>query len=328
EDNMLGEVYNQSVCIMNAAVYMYYIEKKQMHEIAEVLNISKSTVSRLLKRALEEDVIQFKIAPDFYESTKLERVLKERYSLEKVLVTPILVHGDRIKPIEIKKMVALEGARYVQRNITDEDIVGLSWGGTMYHLIQYLNPCQKAKAKVITMHGSIANCDEKLSVETLVRRAAMAFGGKNISICKNGLFSTCEELERLKQSENYKRMEFLFENINISVSGVGSLYPKITTLLASTHYLKPKELVELSDQEAHADIMLRFIKKDGTECETSMKDRTFSIDLETYKKIPRKVIVASGAEKVYSLQAVLNGGLADVLIIDQFLAKALVTEDY
>lgn len=321
---MISEVYIQSVCLMNSAVYMHYIEKKTMHEIAADLNISKSTVSRLLKRAIEEDVIQFEIAPDFFECVQIEKAIKSIYNLKEVLVLPISTKPMSKNPIQVKKMVALEGARYLQRIITDSDIIGLTWGGTMYYLIQYLNPCRKANAKVITLHGSIVNCDEKLAVETLVKRAAMAFGGKKVSIYENGLFDKQEEFEQIKTSESWKEMMFLFENINISISGVGSLYPLRTTPLASTTYLKSNELQELLTQESYADILLRFIDKDGNECNTSMKDRTFSIDLETYKNIPRKIIVASGSEKVKSIQALLNGNLVDVLIIDQFLAKGIL----
>ncbi len=321
---MLSEVYNQSVCIMNAAVYLHYVEKKPMHQIAEILNISKSTVSRLLKRALEENVVKFEIEPNFFECTQLEATLRKKSGLQEVLVVPVLSDNHDNTALTVKKMVALEGARYIQRIITDDDIIGLTWGGTMYHLIQYLNPCRKANAKVITLHGSIVNCDEKLAVGTLVRRAAMAFGGKNVSICRNGLFERAEDFEMLKSSEIYKKMTALFNNINISISGVGLLYPTTTTLLASTNYLKPEEFQELLDQHAYADLMLRFIDKDGNECNTSMKQRTFSIELETYKKIPKKIIVASGAEKGPAIQALINGRLLDVLIIDQYLAKALV----
>ncbi|WP_373482582.1 sugar-binding transcriptional regulator [Acetobacterium sp.] len=321
---MLSEVYNQSVCIMNAAVYMHYVEGKPMHQIAEILNISKSTVSRLLRRAINENVVKFEIEPNFFECTQLEATIRKTAELQEVLVVPVLSSKNEHSALSIKKMVALEGARYIQRIITDDDIIGLTWGGTMYHLIQYLNPCRKANAKVITMHGSIVNCDEKLAVGTLVRRAAMAFGGKNVSICRNGLFELSEDFELLKSSEIYQKMTTLFENINISISGVGLLYPMTTTLLASTNYLKPAEFQELIGQNAYADIMLRFIDKDGNECNTSMKNRTFSIELETYKKIPKKIIVASGSEKAPSIQALINGKLLDVLIIDQHLAKALV----
>ncbi|MEG1619572.1 MAG: sugar-binding domain-containing protein [Eubacterium sp.] len=322
---MLKEVYTQSICLMNAAVCMYYIEKKTMTEVAETLSISKSTVSRLLKRAKDENIIQLKIDDSTIKCTELEKKIKEKYALKRVLVTPISVENPE-NVLEIKKLVALEGARYIQRIITDDDIIGLCWGGTMYYLIQYLNPCQKSNSKIVTMHGSIANCNEKLAVKTLVKRAAMAFGGRNISICNNGLYKTSEELEKVKSTESYKKVMYLFENINISISGVGSCYPEITTPLAAPNYLTAKEREELKIEKAYSDIMLRFIDENGKECDTSMKNRTLSIDLETYKKIPRKIIVASGPEKVYSVQALLNGKLLDVLIIDQNLANALVSQ--
>jgi deoxyribonucleoside regulator len=308
---------------MNEAIYMYYVEKKTVNEIAGELNVSKSTVSRLLKRASDEKIVEFKIMPDFMECIELGRLIKHKYSLESVMVTPIPMYDEKKDSLEIKKRVALEGARYVQRIISDDDIIGLSWGGTMYFLIQYLNPCRKVNACVVTLHGSIANCDKKFDVKTLVRRAAMAFGGTKISLEEKGLFDTLEEMEKFKSSEEYKRIYSLFGHINISVSGVGAIHPSQMTPLVSTDYLTDEERKKITDKGANCDIMLRFIDKKGRECNTAIKDRTFSIDLKTYKKIPRKVIVASGKEKVHAIHALINGGLLDVLIIDQLLAHEL-----
>lgn len=69
--------------------------------------------------------------------------------------------------------------------------------------------------------------------------------------------------------------------------------------------------------------MLRFIDSNGTECESELVSRTLAIDMESYLRIPRKLIVASGCEKSHTLKAALRGQLADVLIIDSALARAL-----
>jgi deoxyribonucleoside regulator len=116
-------------------------------------------------------------------------------------------------------------------------------------------------------------------------------------------------------------MEDLFKQINISVSGVGVLYPRSTTPLFTSTYLNDAERFELTEQKAYCDIMLRFIGEDGAERPASTKDRTLSIDLATYKKIPHKIVAASGTEKAQALKALKNGGLLDVLIIDQNLAE-------
>lgn len=56
---------------------------------------------------------------------------------------------------------------------------------------------------------------------------------------------------------------------------------------------------------------------------SSLKNSHLGIDLETYKKIPTKIIVAAGAFKARTIRAFVKGGYVDVLIIDQTLAREL-----
>ena len=218
----------------------------------------------------------------------------------------------------------MEGARYLQRVIKDGDILGFTWGGTMYHLIQYLNPCRKVNASFVTMHGNIEKCNKKFEVEALVRRAAMAFGGKNISIRDSGLCASKEELEMRMNSPEMKNIGKLLKNITIAVSGVGSLYPVFDSPLATTNYLDEKGKILLKEKAAYGDVILRFIDKNGEECDTPYKDRTLSISLEDYRRIPCKILVASGVQKADTMKAALKGKLADILVVDDKLADKII----
>lgn len=315
---MKSEVYNQSACLVNAAAYNYYYRRMTNSQIAKDLNISQSTVSRLLKRAETEKIITFQMEPKALKCIELSRMIQSQYGLKDVLVTPTKT-GDA--PETVKKQVALEGARYLQRIISDDDIIGLAWGGTMYHLIQYLNPCRKKNARIVTLHGSIVNCNPKFEVDTLVKRAAMAFGGKRISLNQPGIISL-EDLTLLKATRYYKQIQHIFEDIDISISGVGSFYPKVTSPLATA--LSEREIDEAKNQHAVCDFLMHLLNASGNECETHLKDKTYSIDLNTYRKIPKKIVVASGAEKTHAIRALLHGRLVDVLIVDQNIAEKLV----
>lgn len=319
---MKSEVYNQSNCIVGAVAYQYYIEGKTRAEIAKDFNLSHSTLSRLLKRARKEKIVTFNIAEPYLSCHYKEEVLKEKYGLQYVVVVPTF---EEENDNEIKKQVAMEGARYLQRVIKDGDTLGFTWGGTMYHLIQYLNPCQKVNARFVTMHGNIEKCNKKFEVESLVRRAAMAFGGKNISIRDSGLCVSKDELHKKMATSEMKNIQNLLRNINIAVSGVGSLYPVFDSPLATTNYLDEEGKTLLKKEEAYGDVVLRFIDKDGKECNTPYKDRTLSISLEDFQKIPQKILVASGMKKTDSMKAALKGRLADVLIIDDRLAEGIIS---
>ena len=78
------------------------------------------------------------------------------------------------------------------------------------------------------------------------------------------------------------------------------------------------------DELPYGDIMLRFFDENGNECDTDLRDRTLSIELDAYKKIPTKILAVSGVHKAAALKAALVGKMADVLIIDEKLAAELI----
>lgn len=320
---MHSEVFSQSICVVLRAANLYYFEGKSQKEISSILNISVPTVSRLLRRAKEEGIISFVMPTAYQECLRLERVICEEYDLKEVFVVPP-ESGSEEGDLITKRAVALEGARYVQRMLQPKDILGIAWGGTMYELIQYLNPCRKAQTTFVTLHGSIYSCNNKLDVGSLVRRIAMAFGGKHYALRHAGLQADNSHIQALQQQPEIAHIFSLFQNISFSVSGIGSFYPEATSPLSQLSYLTEEEFSALCERKPYGDLMLRFIDENGDECNSELAGRTLAIDMETYRRIPRKLIVASGIHKAYTVRSALRGGLADVLILDYGLAKKLV----
>ena len=324
---MKKEVYNQSICLINEVAYLYYIKQLPVVTIANKLHVSQSTVSRSIKRAKKEQIITFNMNRNALSCIQMEQRIKEQFSLKNCFVVPsfsnTFISED---PIKVKKRVALEGARYLQRIVNDDDIIGIAWGRTMYHLIHYLNPCQRRGSKIVTLHGSIENVNPKFNVDELAHRAAMAFGGKQFLLTHRGIL-TEQEFNEVHSSDYYETFNRYFNATNVSISSVGVLYPAMTTPLMSTDYLNFNEIQELQSKHAYCDFLLRFLDQDGNELDTTIKQRTNAITLEQYRKIPLKIVVTAGAEKVYAVRALLKGNLIDVLILDQFLANALFALD-
>lgn len=321
---MKGEVYNQSTWIALKAASYYYEHNKSLKEVADILNVSESTVSRLIRRAKKEKIVEFVIRSPYKQCLDLEFQLLEKFPLKEVIVAANPENENLADTEKDKMKVALEGARYLQRIITPQDILGIAWGGTMYYLIHYLNPCQRTDTIFLTLHGSLTCCDYELDVHNLVSRMSMAFGGNYYSLSSAGLFADLESLKSIKNTDNAKRIFSLFQQLTISISGMGSFYPELDSPLSRLQYLQPGELAFLQDKGVYGDMMLRFFDKNGQECDGDIKERTLAIDIKTYKKIPRKIVVVSGVQKAKTLQAALNGGLIDVLIVDKKLAQAVL----
>lgn len=324
---MYIDKYDQSTFLVLKAAYLYYISEKSQNQIAEELGISITTVSRLLKRAKEEKIIEFVIRDPFVECIEVERQLKEHLGLKEVIIAPAVSIEDlehQENPENVKKLVALEGARYLQRIIKKGDVIGFTWGSTVYQMINYLNPAQKVEADFVTLHGSLASSVAEWDVRTLVTRSAKAFYGKQHILLTDTLMSSSKITRLLKNEKSIAQVYAMFERVNIAISGIGAFYPEMTTVLARPEYLSSEDLNELCRCGVVGDMAVRFLDKNGKECDTSLKDRTISIDLDQFKKIPQKVTIASGIQKAHAIMAAVKGGLIDTLIIDSRLGAELI----
>lgn len=325
---MKTDKFDQSTFLVLKAAYLYYISQKPQSQIAKELGISITTVSRLLKKAKEEKIIEFVIRDPLVQCIEMERNLEQALGIREVIIAPALRLEDGmnmdIDPDNVKKLVALEAARYLQRIIKQDDVVGFTWGSTVYQMINYLNPAQKVQAEFVSLHGSLANSVPEWDVRTLVDRIAKAFAGKKYTLLTSTLMRSKETVDLLKQETNISTVYQMFERVNIAVNGIGVFYPETTTVLARPDYLPPEDLQELREKGVVGDIALRFFDRNGKECDTSLKDRTISIDFNVFRSIKNKITLASGSQKAHAVYSAIKGGLVDTLIIDSNLGSALL----
>lgn len=324
---MAADVYSQSMFLVIKVAYLYYIENKSQNEIALQLKISITTVSRLLKKAKTDKIVEFVICNPYVECIHLEEDLKNTFGLKDVVIAPSASEYDESLDDgeNIKKLVALEGARYLQRIIKDGDVLGITWGSTIYHMVNYLNPAQKVNAEFVTLHGSYAYCDSKFDAPNLALRMAKAFSGGNYALVTNALMSSKQVADIIKNEKNTRDIIQKFKKINIAIVGIGSFYPEITSILTKSDFLTKEELSELQAQHVVGDIAFRFFDYEGKECNTQLVDRMITIDFDVFKKIKKKICLASGTQKANSVLSAIKGGLVDVLIVDSSLGKTILS---
>lgn len=320
---MRRKVYEQSGFLTARAAYLHHIREMPQGDVARALGVSPATVSRLLKSAKESNIITVTLDEARARHLAVSEELAMRHGLSEVIIAAAEGLDDEE---EIKKAVAHEGARYVQRTIKPADILGIAWGGTIYHLINYLNPSQKQHTEFVTLHGSIYSVDYELDVQTLVTRIAKVFSGTRYGMKLNGLCGSVAAAESIREEMKVRVIFEMFDKITISLSGVGSFYPEITTPLGTVTYLTEEEVAMLRGKNVYGDLMLRFFDRDGNECDTELSRRTLAITFSQYKKVPNKVVVASGRRKTETVRALLKGRLADTLIIDSGLAESLLAD--
>ena len=83
-------------------------------DLAQLLGVSPSTVSRLLTKSRDQGIISFVLNEPFADCLQIADQITRHYDLKETIVIPVYGQPDASAA---RRAVALEGARYLQRII-------------------------------------------------------------------------------------------------------------------------------------------------------------------------------------------------------------------
>ena len=134
------------------AAWLYYHENLTQAEIAHEMDVSRSTVTRLLQRAKNEGLVQ--ISLNVSSATfKTERDLEHAYGLRKVRIVP-----DSGDDSTQKRWLGRVAAELLVEMVTDNSIVAVSWGTTLQAMADSLVGQQPvARAQMVALVGGLHN---------------------------------------------------------------------------------------------------------------------------------------------------------------------------
>jgi deoxyribonucleoside regulator len=109
---------------------------------------------------------------------------------------------------------------------------------------------------------------------------------------------------------------------DVAFVGVGGLQDRIS--LTEAGYVGEQDMRELTSSGAVGDIGGRFFDRQGAPVSSDFDRRVIGLTLDQFCRIPVRVIVGGGDDKLAAIAAAVRGGLASVLITDQHTALALI----
>jgi len=110
--------YEDSLIVKTA--WYYYIENMTQQKISEKLGISRMKVIKLLEKARQTGVIQFKISPERSQQLMLEQKLTTQWNLKDVFVVPTPPNGSNLN--ETIAQAAADNAANDARVIAETEI--------------------------------------------------------------------------------------------------------------------------------------------------------------------------------------------------------------
>ena len=108
------------------AASMYYLQDMKMEAIAKHLHTSRSTVSRLVKRARDTGLVEISLRPARSRGPGLGQHLSSTWGID-AYVVPV---PDQAPQVERLEQVALTTARLLSTWFDSDMILGIAWGTT------------------------------------------------------------------------------------------------------------------------------------------------------------------------------------------------------
>jgi len=305
--------------LLHKVAKAYYDEGLTQQQIGERFGLSRVKVSRLLRSAREEKVVQITIAPPQSSNAQIEQQLEREYGLKEALVVTPSSHAAATLVSELGPVAAACLTRGLQGN----EVVAISWGTAVLSVVDALQPASLPDVRVVQLIGSLGELEAKTHGADLVRRMAQALGAKPRLIHAPGIVKEKVVRDALVMDPQVADTLELAGRADVALVGLGVFEPG-STLLANGDTLNAAEVEELKAAGVVGDIALQFFDREGRKVSHPIHERVVGTDLDTIKGIPRVIGVAGGKEKVAVIRGALHGRLINVLVTDDQTALQLL----
>ncbi|TWN83450.1 Deoxyribonucleoside regulator [Bacillus paralicheniformis] len=239
------------------AARLYYQSDYSQQQIAEQLQISRPTVSRLLQFAKEKGYVQIRVMDPFEDMDALGAMLEEKYGLLEAHV----VFSPTADYTTITHYLSRFGAEYMHGAVKDGDIVGVSWGTTMYQIAQNMQPKQVKGAEVVQLKGGISHSSVNTYSSETIQLFAEAFQTMPRYLPLPVVFDNPEVKQMVERDRHIKRIIEMGKQANIALFTVGTVRDE--ALLFRLGYFHEEEKALLKERGV-GDIVRAFLMRRET----------------------------------------------------------------
>lgn len=203
--------------ILIKAASMYYLDHMKQSEIARRMGVDRTTVSKYLKKAMNNGIVKIEVESDSYE--EIEAALERRFGLREAYVVP-----KSYDMLAIKQSMAQAGLNLLRRIMADGQIIGMAWGSTIQELTKRAHREKMPQLDIdfVPIDGGPESIDSDHHVNTICYEMAKTVGGRSHFIYAPAITRTSEIRDAILQDANYEKISQLWQRLDIAIVGIGA----------------------------------------------------------------------------------------------------------
>ena len=303
------------------AATQYYLQGETMETIARGLDVSRSTVSRLLAEARESGLVRISIADAAGSQSPTSRALADAFGITVHLVP---VRATSSLPTRIEQ-VAQRAANLLADVVSDNQVIGVAWGVTMAALTRHLPRRPLSGSTIVQMNGGANQRSSGVPyIRSILQSIGDAFDSEVVLFPVPAFFDYADTKAAMWRERSVRHVLDLLSDLEIAVFGVGSLTGGIPSHVYSAGYLDDADHAALVADGVVGDICTVLLREDGTFADIEANARATGLTPTELQRVPRRLCVAADPQRSPAIVGALRAGVATDLVIDDLSARAVL----
>lgn len=299
--------------LVRVAWYIYKLKMTQQ-EVANKLNISRSKVVRMLKKAEDLGIIHIHVISKYNNCLSIEKEIMSKYKLKDAFIVPDNTDNRN-------EGIALAAAQYLEMKLKDGDRLGIGWGDTINRMTKYIALSQKS-VSIVTLTGGLMFFDNS-DYHRMVSKLSRIANGQLFTIQAPLIVSSEELCDNIKKEELIKKTLDMAKTSTYTVIGVGAL--DLNATIFRSGYLTKVDYELLKSLGAVGDILGQFYDENGDKMDIGLHRRLISFDINNLPSMSNVIAVCAGQEKIKAIKTALKKRYFDILITDESTATSLLS---
>ncbi len=297
---------------------LYYIDGLTQEDLARQFSISRIKVGRLLKRAVEEGIVEIRVRHHPGATQGLEQALIQRFGLARAIISL-----DDKDPDSQRDLLAGLVASHLDRILVDGSLVAVGMGRNVSAVSHHaVSTTQRGCSFVCAIGGSYRG-GEAMNADHICRRLASRFGGDSETLYAPAVINDEGVRQQLLANDTVRQSLSKAQRADIALVGVGDILEDSN--MVRMGWFTSAEITSVRDLGAVGDIMgYDFVDIYGRPASTPLQGRVIGLTLDDLRRIPNVIAIASEPTKVSGILGALRTGAINTLATTQVIAQTVL----
>jgi len=237
-----------------------------------------------------------------------------------VPVPDTAAHIDRLE------QVARTSAKLLASWFDSNMVMGIAWGTTLAAVSRHLTHKPTRGSAVVQLNGAANDRTSGVDYTShLISSFGSAFDAAVHYFPVPAFFDFPETKAAMWRERSVRRVLEVQGRADIALFSVGAIAGAIPSHVYAAGYLEDDDVRTLHTEGVVGDVCSVFLRADGSYRDVALNARATGPTPEELHRVPRRVCVVAGDNKVVPLLAALRSGIVTDLVVDEVTALRLLS---